>query len=103
MGKYPRPSALLQPLILSGFFRFVRFNPSLHRTADIVLAVGKSRDACNRVLRNNLSDEHHASSLDIGLSPADVKAQVDLIEVRVERDRKNAKEFGAEKPEANQT
>ncbi len=65
----------------------------------------------NRVLRNNLSDEHYASSLHIsvhtsvhtGFSPADVKAQVDLIEVGVEWDWKEAKEFGAKKPEADQT
>jgi hypothetical protein len=74
----------------------------LHRQAYIVLSIYETSHSRNRQPRYNFGDEHNASSVFIPLLATDVKAQVYLIEIRMKRDGKEPKEFGAAKPKAHE-
>jgi hypothetical protein len=72
----------------------------LHRQAYIVLSIYKTSDHRDRLLRYNFSDEHNAPAAFMFLLATDVKAEVYLIEIRMKRNGKGPKEFGAAKPKA---
>jgi hypothetical protein len=70
----------------------------LHRQAYIVLSIYKTSDHRDRLLGYNFGDEHNAPSVFISLLATDVKAEVYLIEIRMKRNGKEPKKFGAAKP-----
>jgi len=71
-----------------------------HWKAYIVLAIYKASHRRDCEFRYNFGDEHDASSVFFALLATDVEAEVYLIEIRMKRDRKGPKEFGAAKPKA---
>jgi hypothetical protein len=70
----------------------------LHRQAYIVLSIYKTSDHRDCLLGYNFGDEDNAPSVFISLLATDVKAEVYFIEIRMMRNGKGPKEFGAAKP-----
>lgn len=90
------------PLILKRLFRPIGANVVFHRQAYIVLTIYTAGHRRDCLLGYNFGDEHDAPSVFIALFATYVKAEVYLIEIRMKRDRKGPKEFGAAKPKAHE-
>jgi hypothetical protein len=75
----------------------------LHRQAYIVLTIYKASHCRDCLLGYNFGDEYDAPSVFIALFATDVEAEVYLVEIRMKRDCKGTKEFGAAKPKAHET
>ena len=80
-----------------GIFRGADFVP--HRMPAVIFAIGETRKHGDRALWNNFADEHDASSISVGCAAPDVKAQIHLVEIRMEWERKNTEQFGAQEAE----
>ncbi|MGB6823660.1 MAG: hypothetical protein WBE21_16400, partial [Candidatus Acidiferrales bacterium] len=59
---------------------------------------GKLRDA---TLRDNLANENYSSPNFVPLSTPHIEAKIYFLEISVERNRKNAKELGAQELKSN--
>jgi len=73
-----------------------------HRKAYIVLTIYKASHRRDCLLGYDFGDKDDAPSAFIALLTTDVEAEVYLIEIRMKRDRKGPKEFGAAKPKAHE-
>jgi hypothetical protein len=89
-------------LIFDALFRPIGAHVVLHRQAYIILSIYKTSHRRDRLLGYNFGDEHNAPSDFISLLATDEKAEVYLIEIRIKRDSKGPKEFGAAKPKAHE-
>jgi hypothetical protein len=54
------------------------------------------------LLGNNFGNENDAPSVFIALFATDIEAEVYFVEIRMKRDGKGPKEFGATKPKAHE-
>ncbi len=85
------PFAVNLPLILDRLPQLLGLNVVPHRKACIVFAIYESGGCRNRASGHNFGDKNHSPSVFAALFPANVEAQIYLIEIGMKRHRDTPK------------
>lgn len=73
-----------------------------HRERDVFFAVSDAGDGGDGAARDNFAEEDDAAANFAGCFAADVEAEIDFVEIRVERDGEEAKELRLQKAKADE-
>src|SRR5271163_729692 len=84
------PRAVELPSILGRLDRPMHVDAVLHWKTEVVLLIRKPGDLCNCPPGHYFGDEDDASPVLVPGVTANIKPQVDLVEIGVKRDRKRA-------------
>ena len=90
------------PLVHSRFSRLFRPDAVSHRKTFVVLAIYEASGGCNCPFGHDLGYENNSSSLLAALLPANVEAQIHLVEIGMKRNREASKQLRTAETKAHQ-